>query len=188
MTKELLGILSVLFAFMNAVLYLRTVFAGKTRPHAFTWGVWCLISGVIFAVQVAEGAGSGAWLQAFNIISCGFIMVMGITRGDRDYTRRDWAALALSIFSIPLWLMMGDPLLSVLLLCAIDAVAFLPTIRKSWHKPYEEPALPYTLWGMSSVLSVASIESYSWQTIFYPAFLAALNFVFTAMLLARRRG
>jgi hypothetical protein len=186
--KELLAVAALLFSISNTVLYVRSVFTGRTKPHAFTWGIWALISIVTCTAQLSAGAGPGAWPQGLNAVTCSFVMLLGIAHGDRSYARSDWAALGLALLSIPLWYATGTPLWSVLLLCVIDGAGFYPTFRKSWHKPHEEPAFPYLLWAFGSLVSIAAIEAYSVTTVAYPAFLSAINTVFVAMLAARRKA
>lgn len=178
---------SILLAFCNAFIYVRSVLKGRTRPHAFTWGIWALISGVTFMAQHAGGGGAGAWLQGYNVFQCGGIMLLALRHGDRGYARSDWLALGFSLLSIPLWVMTGTPLWSVILLCAIDGAAFYPTFRKSWGRPFEEPALPYILWAAGAVASIAALERVSFITAAYPAFLSGINMLFVGMLFLRRK-
>lgn len=185
--KPSLAFLSLLFALLNLIIYMRSVFKGQTRPHAFTWGIWALISAITFFAQREAGAGPGAWLQGLNAFSCSVIMALGLIRGDKTYRASDWLALCFALASIPLWLATGTPLWSVVLLCAIDASGFYPTFRKSWRKPTEEPAVPYLLWAAGAAISIASIEAYSFTTVAYPAFLAVINVAFVLMITWRKK-
>lgn len=187
-TRELLGLLSIAIAIVTTALYVRAVLAGRARPHAFTWGIWALISAVVFAAQRGEGAGAGAWLQGWMILSCSGTMVLGLTHGDRGYTRADWVALGFALASVPLWLATGTPLWSVVLLCAIDGAGFAPTFRKSWVRPREEPPLPYILWGVGALVSVAAMEVHTLAAVLYPLFLAGINFAFVGMLFCRKNA
>jgi hypothetical protein len=184
--QDISALLAVGLSTVNTMIYVRSVLKGKTKPHAFSWGIWSLLSLVMFAAQREGGGGVGALLQLYNGAACGGVALLGLKYGDRGYTRSDWAALAFALASIPLWRVTGTPLWSVLLLCGIDAAAFWPTFRKSWLKPGEEPVLPYIFWAFGALASLAALEAFNLITATYPVFLASINTVFVLMLVLRR--
>jgi hypothetical protein len=184
--KSLLGLLSVL-AYLGCIgLYVRSVFGGTTKPHAFSWGIWALTGLITFFAQMVERAGPGAWQQGASALSCTGVMILAFAQGDRTYTRGDWAALVFCLATIPLWVVTGTPLWSILLLCVIDGVGTWPTLNKAWRKPLSEPVLPYALWAAAAGVSIAAIEHYSLVTVVYSAFMVALNGTIAAILFTRR--
>lgn len=44
-----LALIAVALAFVSYSFYIRDIFAGRTKPHAFTWGIWAVLAGFIFA-------------------------------------------------------------------------------------------------------------------------------------------
>lgn len=107
--------------------------------------------------------------------------------GTKDIRRVDWLVLFTALLSIPLWVVTKNPLLSVILVVSIDAMGYIPTIRKSWRRPYEEAVL---MWAMSIVvftLSFFALETYTLTTYLYPVTFATINIFFVAYLLLRRR-
>jgi hypothetical protein len=185
--KPLLGLFSVLLYAACIVLYIRSALKKGTRPHAFTWGIWGLTGAILFLAQHAEGAKAGAWLQGGVVLCCFCVMGLGLTKyGDRRYARADWIALGLVLASVPLWLALGTPLWSVLLLCAMDVAGIVPTVRKSWSKPWEEPALPYALWMFCGILSLGATTEYSVSTVAPSVLIAVLNVSMSSLLMLRR--
>jgi hypothetical protein len=57
--KTILGISAVVIAFISYVPYICNIFAGKTKPHAFTWLIWCTLNAIAFAGQIKDKAGAG---------------------------------------------------------------------------------------------------------------------------------
>jgi len=47
----------------------------------------------------------------------------------------DWYFFLAALAAIPLWLLTRTPLYSVVVVTVIDALAYVPTFRKSWHRP-----------------------------------------------------
>ncbi len=101
--KFLLGIAGALAACLQYGLYIRDVLHGKTRPHAFSWFVWGLPCGVVFAAQFLGGGGAGSWTTAVTAILCTVIFLLSLFYGERNITKLDWASLAVALFAILLW-------------------------------------------------------------------------------------
>ncbi len=80
-----------------------------------------------------------------------------------------------------------DAVLSIILAVAIDTLGFFPTFRKSYLRPFDEPALTYFFGFLSFLLSVGALQAYSLITLFYPLTLVAMNSIFVLFLLVRRK-
>jgi hypothetical protein len=186
--KEWLGVLAVLQGFVNITLYTRTILAGKTRPHAFSWLLWAIIMAVVFVAQYTDKAGPGAWQTGISTVLCAWVGILSIFRGEKNITRSDWVAFLGTLLAIPLWIATKDPLASVIMLTVMDAVGYYPTLRKSWHAPYQEnlyrPFRASAMW----LTSICAIEHYSVVTVLYPSMMIAMELVLGAMLIARRRA
>jgi uncharacterized membrane protein SpoIIM required for sporulation len=106
--------------------------------------------------------------------------------GGRDGTRGDWIAFVVTLLAIPLWVATSDPLWSVLLVTAIDAVAYYPTFRKSYAKPDEELAFKYVLTVVRYLFSLLALERYTVVTTVYQLVSIFMEMAIVVMLLWRR--
>lgn len=185
-TAALFGLLSVAAMIAARLTYFRSIWQGKTRPHAFSWLIWGVISSIGFAAQFAEGAGAGSWARGFGAFTCFLLVGISLFRGEKNITRADWITLVVALSAIPLWILTKTPLWSVILVCAIDTIGYLPTIRKSWTKPQSESALSYSLGSLGALLTLLAIENYTMATWLYPAVLVASNGAMALFLLKRR--
>jgi len=181
----LFGLLSVVVMLAARVSYFTSIWQGKTQPHAFSWFIWGVISSIGFAAQFAEGAGAGSWARGFGAVTCFVLVGISLTRGERNITRADWTTLCIALLAVPLWVLMKTPLWSVVLVCLIDTAGYLPTVRKSWHKPRSESALSYSLGSLGAVLTLLAIENYTVSTWLYPAVLAVSNGAMAVFLILR---
>lgn len=181
------GSLSIGFMAISRLMYLRTIVRGNTRPHVFSWLIWLTISSIGFAAQYLEGAGAGAWARGFAAISCGLITILAIFYGESRITRGDSLTLAVALVTIPIWIITETPLWSVTIVCFIDTLGYLPTLRKSWTKPREEFPAGYLASGMGAACSLLAIEHYVIVTWLYPAVLVITNGSFFAYLVSRQR-
>ncbi|MDA8244308.1 MAG: hypothetical protein M0025_09350 [Elusimicrobia bacterium] len=182
------GALSIAMMVLSRAGYFSDIFRGRTRPHAFSWLIWGTISAIGFAAQVAEGAGPGSWARGFGSATCFLLVIISYFRGEKDIKRADWATLLVALSAIPLWIATKTPFWSVLIVCAIDTIGYLPTVRKSWHKPHEELAPSYFMSSAGAALSLLAIRNYTPSTWLYPLVLLFSNGAMGTLLLARRRA
>jgi hypothetical protein len=159
--KDVLGLLSVLMAVVSYVPYVRSTLLGRTKPHAFTWLVWGAVMVIAFVAQLSDRAGAGSWATGLSAAFCLGIGILALFLGEKHITRGDWIAFLTTVLAIPLWIATSDPLWSVLLVTAIDAIAYYPTFRKSYAKPDEELAFKYVLTVIRYLLSLMALEHYT---------------------------
>jgi len=186
MNQNMIGLFSVLCAAIGYGSYIRSVLRNRTKPHLFSWGVWTLLMGIVFFAQMEKGAGAGGWVTGFSAAACLVIAILSITRGEKHITRSDWLALVGALITIPVWRITHDPLWAVILATAIDAMAYYPTFRKSYAKPYEENVPTYTIDTFKWIVALFALGSYSTTTMLYPLFLLGANSCLVGMILWRR--
>lgn len=184
--KVFFGSLATVIALFSYIPYFRDVFAGRTKPHAFSWLVWAAITTIGFFGQLSGGAGSGAWVTGFTAIACTAIFFLGTSRGERTITRSDWWSLIGAGSALALWFLTKGPLLSVILITLVDALGFFPTFRKSYVKPHEETLITYAISGLKFLIAFFALEKVSLVTALYPVYLVCANWAFVAMLILRR--
>ncbi|MDD3371868.1 MAG: hypothetical protein PHE27_08615 [Alphaproteobacteria bacterium] len=187
-SKDVMGALSLVIAFVSYVPYVRSIFVARTKPHAFSWLVWGLSSAVAFFAQISDNAGAGAWVTGFSAAVCIGIGIIAVFRGEKNITRGDWISFLSTILAIPLWIVTKDPLWSVLLVTGIDAVAYYPTFRKSYAKPDEELAFKYVLTAVKHGLSLLALQNFTLVTSFYALVSLVLEAGVALMLVWRRRA
>lgn len=185
--KVVLGVSASVIGLVSYVPYFRNIFAGITKPHAFSWFVWGLLTAIAFFAQVRAGAGAGAWVTGITAIACFAIVVAAIRQAQWDITRSDWLSFIGALLGIVLWQVTSDPLLAVIVVTIVDALAFAPTFRKGYHKPYEETLSTFTLSSVKFVIGILALDALTVTTWLYPASLVVMNGAFVLLLLYRRR-
>jgi hypothetical protein len=186
--KVILSSLAVLIALISYIPYFRNIFLGRTKPHAFSWLVWSVLTGIAFAAQVVEKGGAGAWVTGFTAVACFTIFVFALFRGKRRFPLFDWLCLLAAFAGIALWVYTDNPAIAVVIVTLTDALAFAPTFRKGYQKPFEETASTFALSSLKFLIALFALESYSLATWLYPASLVLMNGAFVVMLLIRRKA
>lgn len=186
--KEIATILAVLISLFGYVPYIRDCIRGKTKPHIISWFTWALISYLAFGLQLSNGGGAGSLINLYMGLVCTLIFIFGLRNGNKDIKRIDIVAFVLALISIVLWLVVQQPLWSMILVVFIDVMSFLPTIRKSWSKPGEETLVTWGLSCVKNALSIYALENYTLITVMYPMYSLLANTFFVAMLVLRRKS
>ncbi len=153
----------------------------------FSWFVWFLMTAIGFFGQIVGGAGAGAWVTGFTSIACLGIFLLSIKKGTREIVLADWIALTGALLALLLWYLTKTPVWSAILISISDVLALIPTIRKSYSKPYQETLISYALSGLKFVFAILALNTYSITTTVYPATLIFSNWGFVMLLLIRRR-
>ena len=185
--KTILGIAALVIDIPSYVLYFRDIYFRNTRPHVFSWFVWSLLTGIAFFAQISKGAGVGAWVTGLTSVLCLLIAVIALFRGEKIITKVDWISFVAAFFGIILWVFTDSPLAAVIVVSIVDLLGFVPTFRKSYHRPFQESPWPFGLGSLKFGISLFALESFNLTTALYPATLVISNGIFVIMLLIRRQ-
>ncbi len=185
--KIILSIIAVILSFVGYGIYVKDILNKKTVPHSFTFFIWTVASTITWALQVYGGAGVGAWITLVVSLICGVIFLLALKYGERKIVLLDYVFLFLSGFALFLWLVVKQPVLSVILLVATDVSGFAPTIRKAWNKPFEESLFTWELTAFRHALSIFALEKFNILTLLYPFTWVIVNFCFSLILIIRRK-
>ncbi len=187
-TKDILGVLATVIACGADIVYIGSIFRGRTRPHAFAWILWDLILIVVFLGQMKSGAHAGSWLAGYNAVVCSAICGLAWKRGERATTRNDRIVMMLALLGIPLWVATRTPLWSLCLETAISTAPYWVTIKKALRDPYSESATAYFMFAIPWGLSILAMTEYSISTLVFPVYAACCHTGFVILLLWRRRA
>ena len=184
--KEIIGIISVILTFIGYFPYIRDILKNKNTPHIFSWFIWSINTGIIYALQASSGAGPGSWVTLVLAFIVFFIFLLSFKNGSKNIKMIDVVFLALALASIPIWLVAKQPIVSIVMLVAIDMFGFIPTIRKSWNNPYSETLSLYTITTFRHGLSIFALTQYSIITWLFPVSWVLATGLFSIMLMIRR--
>jgi chromate transport protein ChrA len=162
------GIIPVLLAVPSYWLYVRSIFAGKTVPHMYSWLIWALLAGIGFAGQVSANAGPGAWNTGVTTLACAIVFLFSVKYGERKLSHIDKVLLIVAAVAITLRLITGDYVLSILLTTAGALIGFSLTIKKSYTRPDQENTTTFLLNAARNLISLFALSSISFVTFFYP--------------------
>ncbi len=187
--KSGIGVIAVFLVFVGYVPYIKNVVSGKTTPHIYSWFLWGFVTALAFALQISDGAGVGAYVTLAAASMCSLVAVLALLKkGKKDITALDTFFLILACISVFFWLVAKQPFVSAVLVTLTDLLGFVPTIRKSWNKPYSETLSFYLLNTFRFILAVIALQQYSVITALYPITWCVANGLFAVLLYVRRKN
>jgi hypothetical protein len=184
--KEWFGVIAVVLAVLNYLPYLIGSLRGTITPHIFTWALWFILTSVAFFAQLTSGGGIGAWATGTTALILFLIALVSLRSGFGYIRTFDWLALTGAFGSIILWVITSDPFWSVILISVIHSVCFLPTFRKGYITPHRESITAFILTILKYAAAIIAMESYSVETILFPATIMTTSFLFITMVEFRR--
>ena len=185
--KVLLGGIAALLALCSSYLYIRDIFRGNTKPHAYTWLIWSIVTTIVFFGQWVSGGGPGSWATGVAAVVTTGTFFLSFKYGTKNVTPFDKVCLALALLSILPWILTKSVLWSVLLATLIDLIAFLPTMRKTWHAPRSESLGSMFVDAIKHSLSISSMGTYSLVNWIFPLSVLVTKFVIIGEILFRRK-
>lgn len=185
--QTILGGIALIMGIYASVIYFIAVVRKKSRPHLFTWLVWSILAWIGFIAQLSDNAGAGSWALGITAIFCSVTTILSLKLGTKDHTKSDWIWLTLSLSAIIPWLLTKDPFLSVLMICFIDGIAIIPTMRKSWNDPWGENLQSYAVHAIKFLLATFALANLTFITAAYPLAIVLVNSSLIALCLYRRR-
>jgi hypothetical protein len=161
--------LAIALTFIAFVPYIRSILAGRTKPHVFSWVIWGITTVIVFFAQLEAKGGMGAWPTGVSGTITILIAVLAfIHRSDISITLTDRVFFLAALASLPFWFYTADPLWAVVVLTTVDLLGFGPTLRKAYAFPHEENIAFFFLFMTRNTFAILALEHFSVTTVLFP--------------------
>ena len=185
--KLILAIIGALLAVAGNTPYVIDIIKKKIQPHPYTWFIWSIVSGVTFFGQVAKGAGVAAIAFGASEIFTIVIFVFSLQYGFKNIPKNDSFFLIAALLGIIPWLILKDPTWSVIIMVTIDLIAFVPTLKKTWHRPKTESPLLYGSNVLRHSFALAALSSYNIATMLHSIAMIVTNTIMTYFIVRKKK-
>lgn len=186
--RDALGLLSVALAVLAAIIYIAQTLRGEVRPHPLSWFLFGVLSLTGYWVQRDQGARQGSWTLLAMTIICFLFVAVSVARGERSFSRTEWAFVAAAGAVFALYMFSRDANVAAASTTAIDVLGYGPTFARGWSFPRKDSVTSFAINAVKFVPSLMAMDPLSFATSFYPATLLVLNTAVAIMLLLRRRA
>ena len=150
---------------------------GKSSPHVITRFVVMTASVITFAGLYATAGATAAWLAGIFAARSIVLFAFTLKYGTKGTGKLDIACLVVALFGLVLWRVAGDPVWALLFSILADFMGFVPTIRKTYHKPKSEAPSFYLLELLLVCINMLTIYldiGFVWEAFVLPIYIALL--------------
>lgn len=156
-----LSIVGVFIYLGGFVVYNLPLLRGRAfpAPSRTTWTMWAVLS-VMYAWSY--GVMSHDWwksLQPYGGVfaNIGTCVIVWRSGGTRDFNRRNWVIISVSIFAILAWWLTRNATWGNSLLFLAIAISLIPTIRNVARNPRAEKPLPWLMFALSYLVQTSVV-------------------------------
>lgn len=180
-------ILGAVIGSVGMVAYLRDTLRGVTQPNRVTWMLWAAAPLLAFAVEVNQGVG----LQSLMTFTVGFgplLIFLASFRSPGAAWRvgpLDYACGALSLAGLAVWLVTRHGTVALVASIAADAMAALPTLRKSLWQPETETAAAYVSAAANAAVTLLTVREATSALLAFPVYILVMASVESSLILSR---
>jgi hypothetical protein len=185
---RLFGILSGLFPLLGALPYIKDTMQAKTKPHRASFLIWSLLGAIAFFSQLASGATWSLIILAEDTLGTLFIFLLTYRNGESGFNRRDKAAIALACVGLILWYFTKQPLTALCITVAVDAIATVLTVHKTYLDPHSETFSTWLFSSIGGLFAALSVGRLSFALLLYPVYLVLANGAVAAAIMLRGKA
>lgn len=178
---ELIGIAAGILELLSLPIYVSSILKGKTKPDRVTWWVLALVSGMITASYFASGARETIWLPLVYTISFIVVGALSIKYGEGPLTLDliDRVSLIGALASAFIWWSLKSPVPALFMNIATEFIGLVPTINKSYRRPWTENKAAWVIGSIASLLNVLAINEWTFVIAAYPIYVFVTNTIIT---------
>jgi hypothetical protein len=173
---ELLVFAAAIASLIAAGLYIRAMNKGQARPNRVTWLLWSVAPFIATATEVYSGV-TWAVIPVFMTGFAPFLIFCAsfFTKAYWKLGKFDYLCGGISVLALILWVVTMEPVLSIVLSIASDAIASIPTLKKAYRNPETESVWPFITGIFNAATALVVAMTWSFTEISFPIYLLAIN-------------
>ena len=181
--KTILGIIAGVIAFSAYVIYIISIFRGKTKPNRATWWIWSFMGFVLALSYYFSGAENTIWVPIVEFIGPFLIALLSLKYGEGGLDNKtDLICMGGALISIILWIIFNNPLLVLIINLVIDTFALIPTIKKTYLRPEGEDFKAWLGTGVADTMNLFAIEMFTFGVMVYPIYMLISDLIIILLL------
>jgi len=187
--KVVLGIIAGVIAFSAYIVYIISIFQGRSKPNRATWWIWAFMGLVLALSYQFSGAINTIWVPYVEFLGPLSIAILSVKYGEGGLNNKtDLVCLFGAIVSIILWIIFNNPVVALITNLAIDSFAIIPTIKKSYLRPEGEDFWAWFGTGLADTLNMFAVERFTFAILIYPIYMLVSDLIIILILLFRKKG
>ena len=152
----------------------------------YTWLIWTITQGTAVGAMIVGGGGIASISFAVATLLVFVVFLFSFRYGTKHVTRSDTALLCVALLAIVAWVLLDTPLVSVVLVTAVDLLGYIPSIRKSYAEPQTETLSTWFLFTISNFFAIAALSEFNVLTLTYIVAITLGNMAIVGILTYRQ--
>lgn len=159
---EIAGMAAGLIGFLVGHLwYIYTIIKGETTAHFLTWALSALMSGITLFFYTEAGAQDSVYVLWSDLV--GFIAISFVAWKHRHeefelFTWEHVLIVVAALLAFAVYIVTGEAFVSLVAVIVAEALALLPTIKKTIKHPDQEELIAWTGTISGNVLNIFAIQ------------------------------
>ena len=175
MIKSILLIFGPALNLVSIVPYIIDIIRGKTKPNVVSWVTWTILTGVGTAAVIAQAGLISSLLPMSATLCTLSIVLLGFKYGFAKYSKFDIFCQVCAALGLALWLIFNSPLIALIAVLVIDAIAAMPTLVHAFKQPQEETWETFWVGSLAALLTLFSVSNLTVGKAAYPIYLMIAN-------------
>jgi hypothetical protein len=174
---EYLVAAAVVASLLAAFAYIRSMFRGGAKPNRVTWLMWAFAPIIAAVAMVSNGVTWPAlpvFMSGFSPLLI-FLASFFIKGAYWKLSAFDYGCGALSALALVLWWLTKEPNAAIVFAMFSDALAAVPTVKKTWQAPKTESPWPFITGVFGAFASLAAVALWTFSEYAFPVYLLAIN-------------
>ncbi|OGI90486.1 hypothetical protein A2911_02805 [Candidatus Nomurabacteria bacterium RIFCSPLOWO2_01_FULL_40_15] len=186
--KVVLGVVAGVIAFLAYIVYIVSIFRGRSKPNRVTWWIWAFMGLVLALSYQFSGAVNTIWVPYVEFLGPFSIALLSIKYGEGGLTNKtDLFSFLGAVISIILWIIFDNPVIALVTSLAVDSFAIIPTIKKSYLRPEGEDFWAWFGTGLADSLNMFAVEKFTFAILVYPIYMLVSDLIIIFILLLKKK-
>ncbi len=175
--KEALSIFAGCLILYSYIPYAKDIIKGKAVPARSARIMFTVLLALALLQQRSVGSVWTIAVTVGELIGTVGILWLALKFGVGGLKKLDLACYVLLGMSLIVWITTGSALLALYMTVLTDAIAFTPTLEKTWKNPKSETALFFILGVVAPLLNIIAARELTFAILLFPVYLALANLV-----------
>lgn len=168
--QEIAGMIGGVVTGLAFVPYIISILRSETKPNRLSWILWTIIGFLDLWAYYSLGARHSIWIPLVYFIGPLLIAILSLRYGKEGSTPIDgWCGVG-AVIGLLLWYFFESALLGLIAFIIVDFFAMVPTVIKSYLRPWQENKLAWSLAFVGNLINLLAVSQWNLEMALLPVY------------------